>query len=174
MLSQQLFFLLVALVALQRLLELWWSHRNEKALLASGGIRCAHEHFKWMKLIHASWLIAMVLEVWIFKRPFYPLLGGLSLFLFAIGQLVRITAIATLGQRWTASIMVLPGKKLVSHGLYRFIKHPNYVGVIVEIAFLPLVHSAILTSVIFSLLNLIILRIRIVHETQALKKYCIE
>lgn len=165
--------MLVTLVALQRLVELWWSHRNEKALLALGGLRCAPKHFTWMKLIHASWLIAMVIEVWVFNRPFYPTWGTICFLLFMVGQIVRILAIATLGQRWTASIVVLPGKKLVSHGIYRFIKHPNYIGVILEIAFLPLVHGAVISSLIFSLLNLVILKIRISNEEHALRAHCL-
>jgi methyltransferase len=172
MLSQKLFLVLVALVVVQRLLELWYSKRNEKAILAAGGFDYAHEHFLWMKLIHASWLMSMVLEVWWLERVCPPLFAFLCLGLFLLGQLLRITAILTLKSRWTACIMVLPGKTTISHGIYRYIKHPNYWGVILEIAFLPLIHGAFLSSIIFSLLNLVILKVRISNEESILRRYC--
>ncbi|MCA9506916.1 MAG: hypothetical protein KC505_00665 [Myxococcales bacterium] len=173
MLSQKLFFILVSLVACQRIFELYWSHRNEKILLAQGAFRHAHDHFLFMKMIHATWLIAIFIEVYFLRRTFYPLWGYFSLSLFFIGQILRITAIVTLGHRWTASIVIVPKEKLISHGIYRFVRHPNYWGVILEIAFLPLVYSAIYTSVIFSVLNLIILFVRIRHEERGLRRYCL-
>ncbi len=172
MLSQNLFFAGVGLVALQRVAELVYSKRNEKAILAQGGFEYAPEHFLWMKIIHASWLLGTILEVWFFKRAFLALPGFICLGLFLLGQILRVTAIFTLKSRWTATIMVLPGKKTISHGIYRFIKHPNYWGVFLEIAFLPLIHGAYLSSLVFSVLNLAILKIRISNEESVLRRYC--
>jgi methyltransferase len=110
----------------------------------------------------------MLLEVFLGKRAFRPRLAALALSLFAIGQALRLLAIRTLGWRWSTRVLTVPGEVPVRHGIYRYIRHPNYLGVELEILAAPLVHSAWLTSAVFGTANLLLLRDRIRREEQAL------
>jgi methyltransferase len=110
----------------------------------------------------------MLLEVFLGRRKFRPWLAGPALSLFVVGQALRLTAIGTLGRRWSTRVMTLPGQPVVQRGIYRYIRHPNYLGVELEILFAPLVHSAFLTSAVFGLANALLLRDRIRREEQAL------
>lgn len=164
-----LFFLAVVLaVAVQRLYELRLSARNEAALRARGAVEAAPGQMPWMRALHTLWLVAMPIEVLVFNRPFVPWLAGLALAGVVTGQLLRYAAIRALGERWTVKIIVLPGMPPVSRGLFSRIRHPNYLGVVLEIAFLPLLHGAWGTALVFSLLNGWLLRHRIAAEERAL------
>ena len=114
--------------------------------------------------LHAAWLISL----WAFglTRP----VDGFWLGLFVLIELARIWTLATLGERWTTRIIVLPEAALVQRGPYRFVRHPNYLVVIAEIAVLPLVFGLWQIALIFSLLNAAILTIRIRHENRALAR----
>lgn len=162
------FTVLVAAVAAQRLLELRLSRRNQARLEARGGREHAPRQLRWMKLVHGGWIAAMLAEVWLIGRPFYwPLAAGALLLLIA-GQTLRYLAIARLGDRWTVSIVTVPGERVVTGGVFRHVRHPNYLGVVLEIAALPLVHTAWVTAIVFSVLNGLLLRARIGAEEQAL------
>ncbi|HEY6880549.1 MAG TPA: isoprenylcysteine carboxylmethyltransferase family protein [Polyangiales bacterium] len=160
---------LLACVVVQRLLEVRVSKRHEAALKARGASEHAAAQMPWMVALHASWLACCLLEVWFFQRPFRLWLGVLSLLVFALGQVLRLLAISALGERWTVKIITLPGAPAVSHGIFRYLRHPNYLGVILEIAALPLVHGAWLTALVFSLANGVLLYARIRAEEQALR-----
>jgi methyltransferase len=162
------FFLLLLLLAGQRLLELRLSRRNEAKMLAAGGREHAPGHFWLMKLLHPSWFVAMVAEVIWFRRPFNKFLTAVAALLLLLGQTLRYAAIHTLGRRWSVRIMTLPGTPPIRHGIYRYLRHPNYLGVVLEIAAVPLLHSAYLTALIFSLANALVLAIRIRAEEAAL------
>jgi methyltransferase len=170
MVTQILFTLLLGVLALQRLAELRLSRKNEAALLASGGREHAAGHFVFMQVLHTAWFAAALLEVWIFQRPFIPLLGAAALLLFLGGQALRYAAIRSLGPRWTVRVITLPDSPPVTGGIYRYIRHPNYLGVVLEIAALPLLHTAYLTAVVFSAANAILLLVRIRAEEQALSR----
>jgi len=170
MVTAWLFLGVVAVVAIQRLAELRLSARNEAALKARGAIEHGADHMKWMRLLHTAWLVAMPLEVFLLNRPFFwpmALFAGIAVI---AGQLLRYAAIERLGPRWTVKILVLPGATPVTGGIFRHVRHPNYLGVILEIAFLPLLHSAWLTAVTFSILNGLLLRTRIRAEEAALRE----
>jgi methyltransferase len=160
----------VALLALQRLFELRLSRRNEQRIRQSGGREHAPETYRWIVALHASWLAAMLLEVFARRPKFQPWLAAVGLGLFAAGQTLRLVAIRTLGWRWSTRIMTVPGEAPVQHGIYRHIRHPNYLGVEMEILAAPLVHSAYLTSAVFGAANLLLLRDRIHREEQALEE----
>lgn len=172
MLNTKIFTILIILLAGQRLFELFWSRRNEKILKNKGGFEVAHEHFIWMKLLHLTWLCSTLFETWFFKINLNITLTCLSLGLFLLGQVLRLSAIFTLKERWTASIMILPKVKVINKGIYKYLRHPNYLGVVLEIAFFPLIGGAVVTSIIFSFLNFIILKIRLSNEEAALSRYC--
>jgi methyltransferase len=153
---------LLAFVTLQRLAELALSRRNTKRLLARGGYEVAPGHYPFLVLLHASWLAAL----WIFGPG--PPIELVPLALFALLQLGRIWVIATLGERWTTRIIVLPGEPLVKAGPYRWVHHPNYLIVIGEFAVLPLVFGLPIIAIVFSLLNGLLLWVRITCENRAL------
>jgi methyltransferase len=168
--TRVLYTLLVALVALGRLFELRIAGRNLRRLLARGGVEAAPGHYRWMVLQHAAFLICCPLEVWLLGRPFLPWLGVPMLVLVGLATALRYWVISTLDGRWTTRIVVLPGSSPVTGGPYRFLRHPNYLAVIAEIFALPLVHTAWLTAIVFSLLNGLILRVRIRAEEEALSR----
>ncbi|MEP0545858.1 MAG: isoprenylcysteine carboxylmethyltransferase family protein [Rhodothermales bacterium] len=170
MTTQFLFLGIVLAVAAQRMLELRLSARNAAAIRAKGGYEVGAGHMGAMRLLHTAWFVAMLAEVFLLDRPFVPWLAVLAFAGLLAGQLLRYAAIRTLGPRWTASIMILPGAPPVASGLYRRIRHPNYVGVILEIAFVPFLHTAWLTALAFTVLNGLLLRVRIRTEEAALRE----
>lgn len=168
MVTQNLFFALIACVGIQRLLELIKSNRHKKLLLAQGGVEHASGHYKYMVLLHASWFVAMITEVYFLNRPFYLWLFVVALIGMLVGNTLRYSSMHTLGVRWNTRIIILPGKAPIHTGLYKYLRHPIYVGVCFELACIPLLHTAYLTAIIFTILNLIFLKTRIREEEKAL------
>jgi methyltransferase len=166
--SRRLFLLVILAVAGERLLELSLSLRNRRRALALGGIESGQGHYPWMVLIHSLLLIAAPLEVFVLDRPFIPALGFTMLALVAGTMALRYWAISALGERWNTRIIVLPGVPAVAGGPYRYLRHPNYLAVVLEVAALPLVHTAWITALVFSALNAMVLRVRIAAEERAL------
>ena len=160
----------VAALGLQRLFELRLSQRNELRMRQRGGREHAPETYRGIVALHAAWFAAMLLEVFAGRRRFRTPLAALALSLFVIGQALRVTAIRTLGWRWSTRVMTVPGPEgaPVRRGIYRYLRHPNYLGVELEILAVPLVHSAFLTSAVFGVTNAWLLRNRIRLEEQAL------
>ena len=152
----------LAFVTLQRIAELMLSHHNTKKLLARGAYEAAPGHYPFIVLLHATWLAVL----WFFGPG--PPIEIVPLILFALLQLGRIWVIATLGERWTTRIIILPGAPLVKSGPYRWFNHPNYLIVIGEFAILPLVFGLPLVAIVFSILNGLLLWVRIRDENRAL------
>ncbi len=166
--TRWLFLGLIGLVVVERLLELVITERNARQLRARGGFEVGRAHFLPMALLHTGLLAAAPLEVFGFDRPFIPALGG-AMFLAVVGTMaLRYWAIASLGDRWTTRVFVVPGEPPVAKGPYRWLRHPNYLAVIVEVAALPLVHTAWWTAIAFSVGNALVLRTRIRVEEEAL------
>jgi len=164
------FDLLVALTALERLAELVVSARNARWSAARGGVESGQRHFPPMVALHTGLLLACVLEVHLADRPFVPWLGWVALALVIGSQALRWWCIATLGPRWNTRVIVVPGLPLVQRGPYRWIPHPNYVAVVVEGIALPLVHTAWVTALAFTVLNaVLLLGFRIPAEERALR-----
>ena len=179
MVTRLLFAGFVAGLVLQRLFELRLSRHNELRMRQRGGREHAPETYRWIVTLHAAWFAAMLLEVFAGRRTpalaggareFHPRLAALAFSLFATGQALRLTAIRTLGWRWSTRIMTVPGASPVQHGIYRYMRHPNYLGVELEIVSAPLVHSAYLTSAVFGVANALLLRDRIRREEEALEE----
>ena len=160
--------LLIVGVAAERVLELFLSLRNGNRALARGGIETGQRHYRWMVAIHTLFLISCVAEVQLLERPFHPLIGPVALGLAVAAMGLRYWAISTLGEHWNTRVIVVPDEPVVRDGPYRWLRHPNYVAVIVEIAALPLIHGAWITAVLFSAANAIILAVRIRCEEQTL------
>jgi methyltransferase len=166
--SRLLYTVLVVAVALGRLIELRIAERHRRNLLARGAFEAAPGHYPWMVALHAAFLLSCPLEVWLLGRPFFPLLAAAMLILLALAVALRWWVISTLGRRWTTRILYLPGASPVTGGPYRYLRHPNYLAVVAEIAALPLVHTAWITALAFSVLNAWLLKVRIRAEEAAL------
>nr|WP_205931577.1 isoprenylcysteine carboxylmethyltransferase family protein [Rhizobium leguminosarum] len=154
---------LLAFVTLQRLGELVLARRNTAALLARGAREVAPEHYPVMVALHAGWIIGLWLTA-----PGRPVALFWFLVFMAL-QALRLWVLATLKGRWTTRIIILPGAPLVRSGPYRFLRHPNYAIVVGEIAALPLAFGLPLYAIVFSLLNALILHVRVKAENAALK-----
>ena len=150
------------LVTVQRLGELWLSNRNTRRLLEQGAVEHGARHYPLLVAVHAAWLAA--LWWWAAPQPVnWPLIA-----LFVLLQLARVWVIATLGGRWTTRIIVLPSARLVRRGPYRYVDHPNYGIVVLEIAILPLAFGLTAVALVFTLLNAAALAVRIRAENEAL------
>jgi methyltransferase len=159
---------LVAAVAVERILELVVSGRHLAWARSRGGVETGARHYPFMAAVHTLLLVSCVAEVDIAHRPFVPWLGWPMLALVAGTQGLRWWCVRTLGTQWNTRIVVIPGLALVRRGPYRLLRHPNYVAVVVEVAALPLVHTAWITALVFSALNVAVLSIRIPAEQRAL------
>jgi methyltransferase len=168
MVTRVAFTALVALVAAQRLVEMRVSRRHEDALRARGAIESAPRQMAVMAALHGTWLVAMVVEVWWRQPPFRPGRAAAAFALFGAGQALRWSAQRALGPRWTTRVMTLPSEPPVTTGIYRYVRHPNYLGVVLEMAALPLVHGAVWTCVTCSAGNALLLVARIRAEEAAL------
>jgi len=166
--TRLLYVLLVALVATERVVELALSRRNVRRLLRLGGIEAGAGHYPWMVFMHAAFLAACPLEVLVLRRPFVPALAAAMTFLLATTMALRYWVVASLAGRWSTRVIVLPGARLVRSGPYRWMRHPNYVAVVLELLALPLIHGAWLTAASFSGLNALVLLVRIRVENAAL------
>ena len=154
--------LILAFVTLQRLAELVIARRNTAALLARGAYEVSPGHYPLIVAVHAGWLAAL----W-WLAPGKPILWPL-IAIFAVLQAGRVWVLATLGERWTTRIIILPGAPLVTGGPFRFLSHPNYTVVVAEIAILPLAFGLWQIALLFSVLNALVLFIRIRAEAKAL------
>jgi len=157
----------VGLVSVQRLLELALSRRNERLLRARGAIERGRGHYPLMVVLHVLWLLSTLVEG-LLRGPSLPAWWPVPLALFLLVQPLRYWAILSLGDHWNTRVLVVPGAKLVAVGPYRYLRHPNYVVVAVEIATLPLIFGAWATALVFSALNAALLFVRIREENRAL------
>ncbi|TQV79228.1 isoprenylcysteine carboxyl methyltransferase family protein [Denitrobaculum tricleocarpae] len=157
------FWSVLLAVALARLAELIYARRNTQRLLAEGAREYGAGHYPVIVLLHAAWLASLA----VFIPADTPVVPGL-LVLFLLVQILRVWVLASLGRYWTTRIITLPGVALVRRGPYRFIRHPNYLVVVLEIALLPLCFGAWEIAVVFSLLNAAMLFWRIREENLAL------
>jgi methyltransferase len=155
-------YAIMVFVTLQRLSELVIARRNTRDLMAQGAVEIGAGHYPAMIALHASWLILLWLTVG-GRAVSLPLLA-----VFAVLQGLRVWVLATLGRRWTTRVIVLPGAPLVTRGPFRLVRHPNYCVVVAEIAVLPLVFGLVWIAVLYTLLNAVMLWVRIRSESRAL------
>lgn len=169
MTSLTAFTILVTVVALERLAELVVSKRNAAWSFERGGRETGQGHYPFMVVLHSGFFVAMLVEAWVRRPDVVPLLAWSMLMLVVASQALRWWCIATLGRRWNTRVIVVPGLSPVTAGPYRYLSHPNYVAVVVEGMALPMVHEAWLTAVVFTLLNAVLLTVRIRDENAALR-----
>ena len=153
---------ILVLVPAQRASEVWLARRNTERLLAAGGVEHGANHYPVMVALHAAWLLILW---WLapVREVSLPLLA-----LYAACQVFRLWILVTLGARWTTRIITVPGERLVARGPFRFIRHPNYALVAIEVPLLPLVFNLVAVAAIFAVLNLAMLAWRIGVENRAL------
>ncbi|KOU10782.1 membrane protein [Streptomyces sp. NRRL F-4711] len=162
------YVILLLAVAAERVAELVVARRNAAWTLARAGVEHGRGHYPVMVALHTGLLVCCLLEPLLADRPFLPALGWPALALALLAQALRWWCIATLGPYWNTRVIVVPGARLVGAGPYRFLRHPNYVAVVVEVATLPLVHSAWLTATVFTAANAMLLTVRLRCENTAL------
>jgi methyltransferase len=151
------YILLLAAVAGERVVELVVSKRHADWAFVRGGVEYGRSHYPVMAVLHTALLVSCVVEVMLADRPFLPWLGWPMVVLVLATQALRWWCVTTLGKQWNTRVIVVPDLPLVTSGPYRLLRHPNYLAVAVEVAALPLVHTAWVTAVVFSIANAILL-----------------
>jgi methyltransferase len=154
--------IILLFVTLQRFSELVIARRNTAALMAKGAVEHGAAHYPAMVLLHASWLLGLWWLGWN-ALVIWPLM-----YLYIALQVFRIWILATLGSRWSTRILTVPNEQLVVRGPYRFVRHPNYVLVLLEVPLLPLALGLNGFALLYGLLNIAMLAWRIRVEETAL------
>jgi methyltransferase len=165
-----MFNILFLLLIFQRISELFIAKRNEKWLLKRGGVEHGSEHYPYIVALHILFLLSLFLEV----TSFHKELTNLWYLLFPIltlTQLLRYWSVCSLGYFWNTKIIIAPDEKVVSKGPYQYLKHPNYVVVAIEIFLIPLLFQAYLTALLFTILNFVMMTVRIPIEEKALRTH---
>ena len=168
MTSLTAFTIVVVLVGLERLAELVVSKRNAAWSKAQGGVETGFSHYPVMVVLHTGLLVGALVEAHV-REPSVPsALAWSMLLVVVLTQALRWWCITTLGRRWNTRVIVVPGLPPVTSGPYRLMSHPNYVAVVLEGIALPLVHAGWVTAVVFTVLNAVLLTVRIRVEDAAL------
>src|SRR5262249_5036481 len=132
--SERIYLVIVAMLAAERMFELWLSHRNAQRAFARGGIEAGQMHYRAMAAMHTLFLVSCAAESFFFAREVSPLISTIALIGAIVSQTLRYAAVAALGDRWNTRVIVMPGAQPITRGVYRWIRHPNYVAVVIEIA----------------------------------------
>ncbi len=159
---------LVAVVVLARLIELGVAQRHLAWAKANGGVESGAAHYPVMVALHTALLVGCLVEVVVVGRPFVGWLGWPMLAVLIGAHALRWWCIRTLGRQWTTRVVRVPGQSIVTRGPYRWLRHPNYLAVVIEGIALPLVHTAWVTAVVFTVADAALLRVRLRVENQAL------
>lgn len=158
--------LFLAFVIGERLIELFISKKNAKYIQSLGGYEVGKKHYPFIVILHIMFLTSFYLESLI--RPQLPSYWYIPFSFFVFLQVLRYWVIFSLGMFWNTRIFVLPNSKPINKGPYRFLRHPNYLIVILEMITIPLIFGSYLTMIIFPIINAVILYVRIKTEEQAL------
>lgn len=160
-----IFIIFILFLIFQRLAELYVSSKNEKWLLRNGAIEYGKEHYPYMVAMHTLFVVSLITEyIWRDDTIVsYPLI----IFFFLL-IVIKVVAISTLGHYWNTKIYKVPGTRPVATGIYKYIKHPNYIIVICEIVIIPLAFGLYYTAIAFTILNALMLTVRIKKENEVL------
>ena len=162
------FLVLLAAVAVLRLVELRISSSHQRQMIARGAAKITEPNFRWMVALHTAVLIGAAVEVVLLKRPFLPALAAGMFVLFLAANTVRWWVIFTLGNHWNVQIMDSTRLGVITSGPFRFVRHPNYAAVFIEMFALPLIHTAWITALVGSLLDIAVLARRLSTEERVL------
>ena len=158
------YFVLLALVGLGRLVELRISRRNQEKLKEQGFRKVAEPHFRFLVFMHGAVLACAAAEVLLLHRPLIPWLAATMATLFVFSNVLRWWVIHSLAEHWNVEIMAASRIGVVTSGPYRWVRHPNYVGVVMEVFSLPMIHTAWITALAGTLAYIEILRRRLKLE----------
>jgi len=159
---------LVGAVVVERIIELGLARRNAAWAFTQGGVEHGRAHYPWMVVFHVALLASCVVEPLLTSRPFDSGRFGVGAGLVAAAQALRWWTIATLGRRWNTRIIVIPGLPLVRGGPFSILRHPNYLAVALEIVALPVAVGAWATAIAGTVLNIVLMAVRIPAEEAAL------
>jgi methyltransferase len=168
MISETAYLAILTVIVAERFFELWLSRRNAERAFSRGGIESGQAHYKVLVILHVLFIASCALESLLHAPALPPSLEGLALVGAVGAQFLRYWAVLTLGDRWNTRIIVIPGQPPITAGAFRYVRHPNYLAVIVEIACLPMIRGLWITAIAFSLANAIILSVRISAEELAM------
>lgn len=154
----------ILFVAALRLMELVYANHNTRRLVMRGAVEIGAAHYPVMVVLHSAWLVALFLLV-----PAGAAINWYWMSAFGLFLILRVWTLVSIGRYWTTRIITLPGAPLVRSGPYRFVRHPNYIVVIGEIASVPMIFGAWEIALVFSVLNLALLAVRVSVEERALK-----
>jgi len=163
-------WLVIGFFVCQRLIEMLVAKRNEKKVKAIGAIEFGASHYPYMVAMHAGFFLSLMIEVWGLNRQPSRYFLVLLVFLLAT-QVIRYWALCSLGTYWNTKILVVPNAMMVKKGPYRWLKHPNYVVVAIELMLIPLLFNAYFTAILFTCLNAWMMAVRIQTEEKALNQY---
>jgi methyltransferase len=163
-----IYVLILVLVALERIFEIFLSKKHERVLKSLGAVEHGQEHFLAMKVMHTLFLVSCLAEAYFKETPPSEMQFAAFTALAILTQVLRYWVITTLGSRWTINVMVLPNAPLITHGPFRWIRHPNYLAVVIEIIALPMIFNSFITAITFTILNSVVLFVRIRAEEKAL------
>jgi methyltransferase len=160
----KIYALLLAAVGIGRLIELRLSRSHQRALATRGIATAAEPHFRWMVLLHAGMLASSGIEVGLAKRPWVPALAIPMALILVGANLLRWWVIRTMGEHWNVRVMDSVHLGVVCEGPFRWIRHPNYVAVFLELEAIPLLHSAWVTALVGGFLHSWVLARRLALE----------
>jgi methyltransferase len=166
--SLRSYLILLTVLVVERIYELYLSRRNAARAFSQGASELGRGHFPTMVALHSAFIASCAFEAIFFPRFLAPGIVWTALGLEVCAQALRYWAVMTLGERWNTRVIVMPAQAPVVRGPYRFVRHPNYVAVVIEIAAVPLIGGAIVTAIVFSIANAILLAVRIRAEEHAL------
>jgi methyltransferase len=159
---------LLVFVAVLRIVELQISRRHQQQMVAHGASKVTDPRFRWMVLVHVGVLVGAAAEVVFLHRPFLPLLAAVCFVIFLAANAVRWWVIRTLGEHWNVQVMNSTGLGVITTGPFRYVRHPNYAAVFVEMLVLPLIHTAWITALAGSLAHILVLSQRLSTEERVL------
>lgn len=164
------FIIFIIFLLLQRLFELYIAKRNEKWMLERGAVEFGQVHYKWFVLMHILFFFSIITEVVFHSFQQEINISWIFVWLFIMMQLARIWCIGSLGRFWNTKIIVLENVILIKKGPYRWVRHPNYIIVLIELFVIPFMFHAYFTAIIFPTLHILLLMVRIPEEEKALGK----
>ncbi|SFJ99281.1 methyltransferase [Halobacillus dabanensis] len=164
-----LLWLIFSFLIFQRLGELALANRNRKWMLERGAKERGEGHYFLFIILHSFFFLSIMAEyMWtsyLFTPVFYVALGA-----FILLQVLRVWCISTLGKRWNTRILIIPGEEPIRKGIYKYIRHPNYIIVFFELLVIPVLFHAYTTALVFPFLHLLVLAVRIPAEERALQE----
>lgn len=165
------FKILVLFTTIQRIGELFLAKSNERYLMAEGATLIRETNYFYMVMLHTSWLVYLNYIAFFERLSFNTTVFAIGTLLFVLGQTLRLTAIFTLGKRWSTRIIILPNCDAVRAGIFKYFRHPNYLGVVIELFALPMAAGLWQAAIFFSIVNFVILYFRICLEEHHLNLF---